>query len=74
MWPGLDVGIQQEAIIDSFNLVQNQILAGQSGLRMARGSRHCNISLKQYRIKLFWAILASRPCTESAEDPISTLP
>ena len=31
------------------------------------------MSLKQYRFKLFWASLTRQRCTESAEDPITTL-
>jgi hypothetical protein len=69
----LNLRVKQKAIVRAFDLVQDQIVSRQDRLRMARGSRHCKMSLKQYRTELFGPISARRCCTESAEDPILTL-
>ena len=65
-----NVSVQQKPIVHALDLVQDQVVRGQNCLRMARGSCHCKMSLKQYRFKLFWASLTRQRCTESAEDPI----
>ena len=49
-----------------------QGLSRQDCLRMARGSRHCTLSIKQYLIKLFWTILACHPAPKVRKIHFST--
>jgi len=65
----LNVNIDHESVVQMFDLIQHQILGRQYRLRMARGRRHCKLSLKQSRDRLFWILLGWHICTESAEDP-----
>jgi hypothetical protein len=65
-----NVNVDQESVVQMLDLIQYQILSGQYRLRMARGSCHCKLSLKQSGHKVFWNILGWQLCTESAGDPI----
>ena len=70
----LNVNIDQESVVQMRELIQYQILGGQYRFANGSGRCHCKLSLKQSSNKLFWTILDWQICTESAEDPLFTLP
>jgi hypothetical protein len=51
------MNFDQESAIYMLDPIEDQTLSWQNSLRMARGRYHCKLSLRQYDIEVFWAIL-----------------